>query len=1542
MPPTRRRAVAAEHSQSARSILRGVTSRNATDASDAGGRSFANAAAASSSRRTLPFFAEAQAAERAERQRAEQLALLMEVEPADDDESLRDTLLTEMDPADAGAYAGTHAMAQDPALLLDVVSLGWFQSRAVEDGQRTEPMSSMPTDELHVVHAGGDEESANLAPEELSAAEEALFIGLVPNAAGSPNAAAARAQQTPPRRVGAEPSEVHTADRARRAARRLDNMGWDLSGQTWDTMLTPEVMRADGDALFDKSGPDAARELAVFTAAASMPLLSATDLGDLEALQRMIGPQGAMAPELEQDAAAIANEAALEEKELQELERGVLMPSTRGRGMPVEELAAVSFAPAAVLDMNALLTRESVHVDYAPFGQHPQAVSFAEWGDAPAALPDTIPVGRQHSWLRTPPPPVKRRSPLSPPPPLPPPPPLRPLVWAPESQPFFLNSVDTAQPAPLLEAWTSLDLYGKALAHVDTLAIEDLPALEDVTGEHVAFIDFAAHDVVLPEEAALADSQRAVNVRLPDDRHWQPLDIQQPHVVGTGADTDGILAESAQIDDMLRDLEHRLPIPQPLPNLRMRDAPLFQLPFAELDALSSLTQTSLSSLTSLNIDIGAFLFQTRAQSRQGQHPQETWQQQWLDQQVQAQQMRGGQDPLRRDALDPLELAAIEPGQFAAMGSLGSLSDMHSLLSIGNLPDVMLPRAAAFRQIVDDVRLVGLESLPVVNSVMHSFASLVTLPDALPAERLFMGALDNLLPGELGELEARSMPSSIAFATSMANSFTLPDLRPAPHEQPLLGFDELIGLESPAKLALAEVMSLEATSLTLTSLSSFSNTLDVKRKDADEALMKVPMAWDLLGNLPEVVSLGVSMPSSLALSMPLDDLEADNRRGLEPALPARSNARANIHSRALEPTMVLPDFTQGLEGMASFIASYGGALSTPSSFAPPDVLPPVVISAPLLSLQSFVGSLQIEVDPDGGFPEVDPIPPFPPSPPGFPPLSPPPPLPPPQSPPPPFPPLSPPPPPSPPAPPGAPPSSPAPPFLPPTPTPSFVVDVMSAVQSFADTVSIATPYISLGLDIPTLPPFPPSMPPPTPLLPPSPLPPVSPSPATGCTIPSALNYDSTATVFQAGSCVYQVLGCTDSTATNFAPLADTDDGSCIPSVVGCTDPTASNYDPSYNVNPSSGEEGACVYPILGCTDSAATNYMLAADTDDGSCITALPGCTDPAATNYGPSYNVNLPSGVEGSCTYATPGCSDSSAVNYIPEASVDDGSCIPAIIGCMVPTAVNYDSTATVYSTNACLYSSPGCTDSTASNYDGFANEDDNSCIPSRPGCIYPQATNYDTDANIDDGSCAFAPIGCDDSTALNYVPGAVAPSTTPAPSGLSSILVDMLSAINEKRDLHCSSDAAWDADLAAAAQQFALTCPTTSGSNGELVANSDSSDADAVVDAWYSGSAFYSFPVSGEPSLLNVSLWSDFTQLVWKSNLRVGCAWSAASTGCASPIWACNFAPGGNYYGGFQDNVPERDIEPADSRTRAPLHTSSADMICPPILDRCKLTAHA
>ena len=59
-----------------------------------------------------------------------------------------------------------------------------------------------------------------------------------------------------------------------------------------------------------------------------------------------------------------------------------------------------------------------------------------------------------------------------------------------------------------------------------------------------------------------------------------------------------------------------------------------------------------------------------------------------------------------------------------------------------------------------------------------------------------------------------------------------------------------------------------------------------------------------------------------------------------------------------------------------------------------------------------------------------------------------------------------------------------------------------------------------------------------------------------------------------------------------------------------------------------DDGSCVYPLNGCTDPAASNYNPDALTDDGSCKYDVSGCMDSEATNYNPEATVD-----NGSCVY---------------------------------------------------------------------------------------------------------------------------------------------------------------------------------------------------------------------------------------------------------------------------------------------------------------------
>tara|TARA_R110000744_G_scaffold64042_2_gene131721 strand:+ start:301 stop:1353 length:1053 start_codon:yes stop_codon:yes gene_type:complete len=103
---------------------------------------------------------------------------------------------------------------------------------------------------------------------------------------------------------------------------------------------------------------------------------------------------------------------------------------------------------------------------------------------------------------------------------------------------------------------------------------------------------------------------------------------------------------------------------------------------------------------------------------------------------------------------------------------------------------------------------------------------------------------------------------------------------------------------------------------------------------------------------------------------------------------------------------------------------------------------------------------------------------------------------------------------------------------------------------------------------------------------------------GCTDQTANNYNQTATIDD-GSCTYDIYGCIDPTACNPCQNnCNQDDGSCeYTSCMGCTVPTAVNYDQTATISCPN----CCVLPIDGCTDVLAINYDVNANVDDGSCV-----------------------------------------------------------------------------------------------------------------------------------------------------------------------------------------------------------------------------------------------------------------------------------------------------------------------------------------------------
>jgi len=153
-----------------------------------------------------------------------------------------------------------------------------------------------------------------------------------------------------------------------------------------------------------------------------------------------------------------------------------------------------------------------------------------------------------------------------------------------------------------------------------------------------------------------------------------------------------------------------------------------------------------------------------------------------------------------------------------------------------------------------------------------------------------------------------------------------------------------------------------------------------------------------------------------------------------------------------------------------------------------------------------------------------------------------------------------------------------------------------------------------------------------------------------------------------------------------------------------------------------------------------NNNFYADNNNLSCISV-----DDSSYSTNSWFNIDIQSFFSNDCNAIIAGCTDTSAVNFNIYANSDDGSCLYA--GCTDSNAFNYDPNAD-FDDGSCIYY--GCTDSTACNYNLNATIDDGSCF-GYSGCTDSTAFNYDPLASCDDGSCMPIMYGCTDTAAINY-----------------------------------------------------------------------------------------------------------------------------------------------------------------------------------------------
>jgi hypothetical protein len=316
---------------------------------------------------------------------------------------------------------------------------------------------------------------------------------------------------------------------------------------------------------------------------------------------------------------------------------------------------------------------------------------------------------------------------------------------------------------------------------------------------------------------------------------------------------------------------------------------------------------------------------------------------------------------------------------------------------------------------------------------------------------------------------------------------------------------------------------------------------------------------------------------------------------------------------------------------------------------------------------------------------------------------------------------------------------------------------------------------------------------------------------GCTDPSACNYNPSATCYDYTSCDYSCLGCTNPEAFNFNPNATVDNGTC------CTDHWGTfnvpqgqagiwMYSDQYFMTGGDNQvnnqfclkDGCYVYQVYS-QDNSALNQPFSVTLEDGSTwltgvitesneyssvsLNAVYGCADPNACNYVPGTTCN-----DGSCEYAScSGCTDPLATNFNPNATLDNGKCCYgelAYIATSAPSSwsiqnslgfYQYGNTpvdTTVCMANGCYTLYTFSTDPTNVDVE-ITITDVNGTIVSQgnqglfdnqpytfiwgvaiPGCTDVYACNYNPEATCGElSNCDYSCQGCTDPGASNYSP---------------------------------------------------------------------------------------------------------------------------------------------------------------------------------------------